>query len=379
MSGPVPGTGGGPVPAAPEAQRTENGADARVALGQVMAEIDAEVQRRRAAGELPPSLERELDELFLRYAPETGGRDAPASSAVRAVEAVAFIDPVVPVGSERSGGAVVKRTMRSLSLWYMGFVTAQVNQFAAAVARCLNVFEQELEDVGHRLAALEPARAGTMVDVAWAHRSDAWWVAEACATLSERAGRVVHVGAGDGWLVGALVGHGVDAYGVDPRPDPVDRGVQDGLDLRVEDPLEHLAAVAPAGLTGLVISGTVEGLTDGDRRRLVALSGVALEPGGSLCVHSLSPSAWSGPDGPTGADLLPGHPLRPGTWAAVLADAGFTVRVVEGPLRGVLASVPGLAGEAADALEARVLGPGDYLVVATAPPAHPGHPYLPGT
>lgn len=370
MTGPGPGEGVG-APATSDgaegADVAEGADDVRAALGRVMAEIDAEVRRRRAAGDLPPSMERELDDLFLRYAPETGGRDAPASSAVRAVEAAAFIDPVVPVGSERSGGAVVKRTMRSLSLWYMGFVTAQVNQFAAAVARCLHVFEQELEDVRHRLAALEPVRADAAADVAWAHRADAWWVTEVRGVLRGVSGRVAHAAAGDGWLVGALVGDGVDAYGVDPRPDPVDRGVGRGLDLRVEDPLEHLAVVAPAGLAGLVVSGTSEGLSDGSRRRLVALAGSTLEPGGTLCIHSLTPSAWDGPDAPPGADLLPGRPLRSGSWAALLCECGFSVRVVDGPPRGVLGPVAGLTEEVATALEARVFGPGDYLVVATSP------------
>ena len=34
-----------------------------------MAEIDAEVARRRASGDLPAGLERELDELFLEFSP----------------------------------------------------------------------------------------------------------------------------------------------------------------------------------------------------------------------------------------------------------------------------------------------------------------------
>lgn len=385
MTSPGPGDEVGTFPASTDADGVSDAGgvsgvdDVRAALGRVMAEIDAEVQRRRAAGDLPPSMERELDELFLRYAPETGGRDAPASSAVRAVEAVAFIDPVVPVGSERSGGAVVKRTMRSLSLWYMGFVTAQVNQFAAAVARCLHVFEQELEDLRHRLAALEPARDGAVVEVPWAHRADAWWVAEVDAALRGIRGRVAHTAAGDGWLVGPLASGGLDAYGVDPRPVPVDRGVGHGLDLRVEDPLEHLAVVAPAGLAALVISGVSEGLSDGARRRLVALAGSTLEPGGTLCVHSLSPSAWDGPDAPPGADLLPGRPIRSGSWAALLCECGFSVRVVDGPPRGALASVPGLDDAVSAAVEARLLGPGDYLVVATSPSGDPGHRSLPTT
>src|SRR5437660_882804 len=38
-------------------------------LAQVMDEIDAEVRRRRASGDLPVGLEQELDELFLEFSP----------------------------------------------------------------------------------------------------------------------------------------------------------------------------------------------------------------------------------------------------------------------------------------------------------------------
>ena len=82
---------------------------------QVMAEIAEEVRLRRASGDLPPKLERELDELFLAHAP-VGSRGSDPGDALRMVDAQIFIDPVVPIESNRAGGAYVKKGMRSALL-----------------------------------------------------------------------------------------------------------------------------------------------------------------------------------------------------------------------------------------------------------------------
>ena len=58
--------------------QTEAGApeDPQAYIERVMAEIAEEVRLRRASGDLPPRLERELDELFLAHSPigVRGGR-----------------------------------------------------------------------------------------------------------------------------------------------------------------------------------------------------------------------------------------------------------------------------------------------------------------
>ena len=46
--------------------------DPQAYVEQVMAEIAEEVRLRRASGDLPPKLERELDELFLAHSPVAG-------------------------------------------------------------------------------------------------------------------------------------------------------------------------------------------------------------------------------------------------------------------------------------------------------------------
>ena len=69
---------------------------------------------------------------------------------------------------------------------------------------------------------------------------------------------------------------GGDAYGVDPRSQLVDAAGLGVLDLRAEPVAEHLRAVAAAGLGGVVLSGTVEGMGGGERAQLLgSASGTA--------------------------------------------------------------------------------------------------------
>ena len=290
-------------------------------LRQVLAEIDQEVRRRRP--DLPARVERELDELFWEHSP-FGNRRGALADALRAVDASVFIDPVVPVASQRSGGALVKKGLRSLHLWYMGYVTHQVSMFASAVSRALHVADQQLEELRRQVP---PPAAPPVVG---AGEVGAWWAPAVLEALGPARGRVLHTACGDGWLVRALADKGVDAYGVDPRPGVVDEPEVTGTDLREELPVEHLRAVAPAGLGGAVLSGVVEGIAPSERDQLLGLLSDRLAPEAVLVVHSISQAAWAAADAPPEVDLVPDRPLRPGTWAHLLG--GWDVEVIEGPL-----------------------------------------------
>jgi len=317
---------------APASASVDPAADGQRYLAEVMAEIDEEVRRRRASGDLPARVERELDELFLEFSP-VAGRGSGLSEALRMVDAAAFIDPVVPVDSAKSGGAAVKRTLRSLSLWYVGYVTHQVSQFASAVSRSMHLLDEQVSTLRTQLDAqrVPPAE---VIDVEWAHAPDAWWVKETVESLSGAPGRALHAAAGDGWLVRVLTEHGIDAYGVDPRGDRVRRADLELTDLRDEEVLVHLRSVEPAALGAIVLSGVVDGMTHGERQQLLEAAADRLSPEGLLVVHSLSAAAWAGAEAPPEADLSTGHPLRPRTWEHLLGRMGFAVRVAEGPAGG---------------------------------------------
>jgi SAM-dependent methyltransferase len=302
--------------------------DPQAYVEQVMAEIAEEVRLRRASGDLPPRLERELDELFLAHSP-VAGRGGDLGDALRMVDAVTFIDPVVPVESERAAGAFVKKGVRSLVLWYMGWVTHQMSQSASAVSRALHIVEGRLQELERRVE-VQRVPGAMVVDFPAVHRPDAWWVEPAVAAVAKAPGRVLHAACGDGWLVRRIAASGGDAYGVDPRPRLVDAAELGTLDLRGESVAEHLRAVAPAALGGIVLSGTVDGMAGGERDQLLAAVATRLAPGGTLVVHSVGREAWDGAGAPPEADLSPGRPLRPDTWCRLLQQGGYEAVAHEG-------------------------------------------------
>jgi hypothetical protein len=294
-------------------------------VAQVMAEIEEEVRYRRASGDLPPKLERELDELFLAHSP-VAGRGGDLTEALRMVDAATFVDPVVPIASQRAAGAAVKKGMRKLLLWYVGWITHQISQFASAVSRTLHIIDGRLKELERKVEVQRLPSAG-VVEFADLHRPDAWWVGAAVSAVASVPGRIVHASCGDGWLVALIGAAGGDAYGVDPRTNLSDIGPSGVSDLRGENLADHLRAVAPAGLSGIVLTSVVDGMAGGEREQLLRLIGTKLAPGGVLVVHSVSPSAWSAADAPYETDLAPGHPLRAETWRHLLEDDGYQASV----------------------------------------------------
>jgi hypothetical protein len=304
-------------------------ADPQAYIHQVMAEIAEEVRQRRASGDLPPKLERELDELFLAHSP-IGVRGGDLGEALRLVDAATFIDPVVPVESERAAGSFVKKGMRSMLLWYVGWITHQMSQSASAVSRALHIVDERLKELERQVEAQRVPDAA-VVEFATSAGPAAWWAEPTVAAQAKVPGRVLHAACGDGWLVRRINEAGGDAYGVDPRSAIVDAAELGVLDLRGEDLNEHLRAVAAAGLGGMVLSGLVEGWSGGERRHLLTAVGTRLAPGGTLVLHSVTRQAWDAADAPYGADLAPGRPLRAETWCRLLEQAGYTATAQMGP------------------------------------------------
>ena len=305
-------------------------ADPQAYVAQVMDEIAEEVRLRRAAGDMPAKLERELDELFLAHSP-VAGRGGDLAQTLRMVDAATFIDPVVPVESERAAGSLVKKGMRSMMLWYVGWVTHQMSQSVAAVSRALHIVDDRLGELQRQVDAqrVPPAQ---VVELDGQHGAEAWWVGPAVAFTAKAPGRVLHAACGDGWLVRRMEEAGGDAYGVEPRVQLAELGALGPLDLRFESLFEHLRAVAHASLGAVVLSGIVDGMGAGEREQLLAAFASRLAPGGCLVIHSATRQAWEADDAPVDADLAPGRPLRAHSWPRLLEQHGYdTIEVTEGP------------------------------------------------
>jgi hypothetical protein len=413
-------------------------------MDQVRREIDQEVRRLRASGVFPPSFERRLEDTFAQVVP-VGVVERETAEVLRHLEGVSHVDVEVPTASNLPGGSSAKQLLRRVMAWYMEYLAAQLNRFMASTVRALRLLDE-------RVSALEasapdaqpPIERGTPVDLdVWAdlvvERLSAglagrpgWGSAGAPGSGSAGApgsgsagapgsgsagapasgsagapGWVLHAECGTGELLRRLTADGIDAYGIDSRADLLDEAVLAlpgaggegvGLDVRWADPLDHLRALEDDSLGGLVLTGCVDRFEVGAQRELAALIATKLRPGAVVAVLGTTPSAWlarrvglegSGPD-LVEADLAPGRPLHPETWAWMLSSEGLgDVEVVLAPSPGPGAA-QGVGAEVTDVptetsgtwsgqvstpelarIVAMLSGPTSFAVVATRPAASP--------
>lgn len=328
-------------------------------------EIDAEVRRRREAGDLPPDFERELDLAFARFAPVPAIGDD-FDQVMERAEQSTFIDVLAPTQSAQPLVGQAKRVIRKAIIWEVRHVASQVSAFASAMARATRL-------LAARVDALEqvvppPARLRSLGAAAVPVDAGVWGPTVVEAMAGAR-GRVLHAESGDGSLVLALIAAGLDAYGVDP----LDQAAPPGAEVRTDEVTDHLAALPDGGLGGLVLSGCVERLPLGAQAGLAELAAVKVAPGAAVVVLSADPRAWEEGRSPVDADLAAGRPLRAETWCHLLAAQGLDARVAAEqpvPAPDTLQPVPGADPVSAANLERlnQVLFPrAAYAVVAARP------------
>jgi len=340
-------------------------------LSRLQAEINEEVRRRRAAGDFPPGLERELDQAFARYAPAGAGDDF--EDVLVSAETQSFVHADVPTASRLPILSFAKRALRKVMAWYLRFLAQQVTAFAGAITRAVRLLGERvrvLETVtvlaGERtLAEVRERRAGPDL---------AAWSDLVVAEVGSARGRVLHTECGAGGLLADLTTAGADAYGVEPVDALAVDASRAGLDVRADDALTHLRALPDASLGGLVLSGCIDALPLGEVLEVADRAAATLAPGGVVVVLSSGPAAWAGSLDPVVADLAPGRPLHPETWVHLLGQRGLTgMKVESGAPPVILGRVPdGTPGSEvlnanAERLEQLLFAPGAYAVVARRP------------
>lgn len=294
---------------------------ASIDMQQLLREIDQEVEARRAAGDFPPGMERDLDLIFARFAPASTSTDD-LDALLEQAERGAFVDVDVPTASNMPAVGVVKKALRKLMAWYLRYLAQQVSVFASSTVGALKL-------LGKRVVALEAVTPGADPAVLDAARRVATTpdvsAHEAAIVEHVRAagGRVLVAECGDGALLRHLVEAGVDAYGCEPRAEVADAASLTGLEVRADDVLDHLRAVDHEALAGLVLAGVVDRLPVGSQLALADLASSVVRAGGRLALVGTDPEAWGRSTSVVEADLAPGKPLHAETWAHVLGDRGF--------------------------------------------------------
>jgi hypothetical protein len=351
-------------------------------LARIQAEIHDEVRRRRAAGDFPAGLERELDAMFARYAPATTGGDF--KEVLERAERTSYVHADVPTASNHPVLGIVKRLLRTVMAFYVRFLAQEVTAFAGAITRAVQLLGQRVE---HIEQATVVAAEQALVEVQRRADGDVttmdlepWvsWVVDQLRAAGASGGRVLHVESGNGVLVRGLTAAGFDAYGVEPDEGLAMACATLGLDVRADDPLAHLRSIPDGALSGLVLTGLVDRVPIGTVLEITNAATTKLGPGGVLVIVSVGPATWQRALDPVVADLAPGRPLYPETWRHLLQARRLDHVVIEqrsdeGSAR--LALVPPRAGddEAASAvlnanlelLNQLLFSPGPYGVAAT--------------
>lgn len=287
----------------------------------LLAEIGEDVRAKRAAGDLPPGLERELDEAFASHAP-AGALGDEFEQLLRHVEASAHVSSHVPTGSNVPGGAQVKLLILRAIGWCLAWLAGQTSRFAGLAARALRILDERVTAIETSVGLPDPGTISRLAGPGPVTTDDA---AAALATVLEGCppGRVLVARGGDGALCRALIAAGHDAYLVEPDADAAFEAASLGIDARPGTAAAHLRRLPPASLAAAVLVGDVDVLPVASRLELVRLTAPALKPGGAVAVVAADTRSWG--SGPTtvAADLAAAPPWQPLTWAAVLADAGL--------------------------------------------------------
>lgn len=339
---------------------------------QLLVEIRQEVERRRASGDLPAEMERELDRTFAEFAP-VDALDANFDTIVSKIERSAVIDLSPSVVSAYPGAAQMKQVVAKATAFYVRHVATQASSLFQGVARALRLLGERVDELELSKGAGDPARwreLEGLPEARWSPSSAVSWDDYVLEQLGAPSGRVLHTHAGDGHLVRRLIDAGYEAYGVEPVADVALAASDVVPDVRAMAAADHLRILPPGSLTGLVLSGLVEVVTPASLVELVGLAASSLAKGGTVVVLSAHPDAWRRAGPPLAVDLAPGRPVHPETWETLLARAGFVDVTTRLGFREQLAEVAGSDAACNDnfaRLAAAVFGPADFAVRARRP------------
>ena len=261
-------------------------------LDRVLREIDDEVRARRASGDFPPGMERDLEVVFAQFAPPTLSSDD-LDALVQAADRAAFIQSEPPVASRMPGVALLKRVELKLFGWFFRFIAQQVTAFAGITAQALRQLTDRLGALEHASPAANPALAHLTRTTASSPPLD-----DALDAIGSVDGRVL-------------------------VPDEAAATSVAGAYATTDDLVEHLAHVDDDALAGVVLAGIVDRAPLGTQVVLVERAARVLRKGGRIAVVATSPDVW-GRANPVEADLAPGRPLHAETWAHLLTEQGFT-------------------------------------------------------
>jgi 2-polyprenyl-3-methyl-5-hydroxy-6-metoxy-1,4-benzoquinol methylase len=141
--------------------------------------------------------------------------------------------------------------------------------------------------------------------------------------------RVADLGSGRGMFLEVLRNHGIPAYGVDTDPMHVHSCNSRGLECRVGEALEHLAAIPPGSIDGIFMGHVIEHLPHAAKFQLVRLAFEKLAPGGVLAMETPNTRSAFVMSHVYYKDPTHQAPLHPDAYRFIFEDTGFQVLLSE--------------------------------------------------
>lgn len=287
---------GGSRPADTLAAVTDQDAAQPVDVAAVVAEIEAEVARRRSAGEYPEDL---LHRLAVEFHDVAGERTS--------LEELAHIETVRPLVSTRSrlapAAVFAKKVLRRTMAWYVRPVAEDQSRFNFALlheVRSLGERVARLDSAWSRPAGSPPREAGVQVLDLTAARLGVLDVA----LRDLPAGPVVVLWWADDALLRALVSRGLAVETATRDAEMAVAARAAGVRVRDVDPLDFLRDCGPT-LAAVVAPGLLPMLAPTETLALVPLIAAALRENGLACFDAPDPAAPGVPADPSLID--PGY------------------------------------------------------------------------
>jgi SAM-dependent methyltransferase len=326
------------------------GADVDAAA--LVEEILTEVARKKRDGLYPATLMADIEIAM-----------DPLESALEDLRRAAALSFRPPASSRRrivgAPATFVKGGFRLALRWYTQWMVAQVSTFASSVVALATGFTWRLKEHESRLDQLSKELADERARIRVQPHQPSPRVAvddprllaqpthdlPSEAELEQRSrgiadaegpeplafvdlfghspGPVVDVGCGQGEFLIAMSRAGVEAYGVETRSDMAARCRRQGLQVRQEDPMSHLADVEPASLGGIFSAHLVDYLAPQDLVRLFHLATQALDDGGLVVLEAHSLKNHATFEGPVDAPVNRTRHIRPDVLAFLAENAGL--------------------------------------------------------
>lgn len=346
---------------------------AQASVDELVEQLRARVEARRAAGDYPPHLEEDLDAHFRRLAASRHGARTLRERLEALRAASEFSSERISTTSRRAAGSWIHRMVARVVHRQTQGVLVQVEQYAAALDATLEAIIEQLEALGASSEAPGPmaqidalhAVVAEQQRALNAQRSDLleiidrristparrevpheefrpWYENERFESafrgsrrdlldryrdLAERFvgfAPVLDIGFGRGELLELLGALGVEARGVERDAQLVELGAAQGLSVQLDEGNTHLRAIEDGSLGGIALIQVVEHLSPQGLVDLVAVAARKVRPGGRVIAETVNPQSLYVFAHSFYLDPTHVRPVHPGYLEFLFREAGFS-------------------------------------------------------